>query len=75
MSTFEKVGPSRPVTESTRVDKVNLRAKILNALRVIVVVVIALIMLIPVFVMGIRRGPEGSNLTMDYRRSWGCGIE
>ena len=52
MSSFEDTGPANPVTISTRVDKVSPRARILKALRVILVIVIAIIMLIPVFIMG-----------------------
>jgi len=52
MSRFEETGPANPVTISTRVDKVSPRAKVLKALRVILVIAIALIMLIPVFIMG-----------------------
>ncbi len=53
MSQFEQTGPAIPVTISTRVDKISPRARILKALRVVAVIVIAFIMLIPVFVMAI----------------------
>jgi len=53
MSPFSETGPANPVTISTRVDKVSPKARILKAVRVILVIVIAFIMLIPVFVMGI----------------------
>jgi multiple sugar transport system permease protein len=53
MSTFSETGPANPITISTRVDKVSPKARILKAIRVVLVIVIAFIMLIPVFVMGI----------------------
>lgn len=45
-------GPSRPVTYSTRVDKVSTRARTLRTLRIAVSIVAALVGLIPVFWMG-----------------------
>lgn len=53
MARFEEVGPSTPVTESTRVDKVSPRARLLHNLRAIIVVIVALIGLVPVFAMGV----------------------
>ncbi len=53
MASFEETGPGSPVTESIRVDKVSPRARITRQIRAIIVVVIALVMLIPVFVMAI----------------------
>lgn len=53
MSRFEEGGPQKPVTESTRVDKVNPRARLFKSLRVSVVIAIAIVMLIPVFVMAL----------------------
>jgi multiple sugar transport system permease protein len=49
MSKFEEVGPSKPVTESIRVDKVNPRARFWRNVQAITVIIIAVIMLIPVF--------------------------
>lgn len=52
MSTFAETGPSVPVTESIRVDKVSPRARLFKNLRAILVVVIALVGLVPVIIMG-----------------------
>ncbi len=51
MSSFAETGPSRPVTESIRVDKVSPGARTTGAVRAVVVILVALIMLLPVFVM------------------------
>ena len=51
MANFEQVGPSRPVTESIRVDKITPRYRITHNLRAILVVVISIVILIPIFVM------------------------
>ena len=51
MAKFEETGPRHPVTESTRVDKVHPRARLTKNLRAILVVLIAIILLFPVFVM------------------------
>ncbi|HXV98511.1 MAG TPA: carbohydrate ABC transporter permease [Anaerolineae bacterium] len=53
MSTFVETGPSAPVTESIRVDKVSPRARFFKNLRAIVVVILALVALIPVLIMGL----------------------
>jgi hypothetical protein len=42
MSSFELTGPRIPVTEPTRVDKVHPRAKVGKAIRITLVVVMAL---------------------------------
>lgn len=52
MSTFTKTGPSVPVTESIRVDKVSPKARLLKNLRAILVLIVALIGLVPVVIMG-----------------------
>ncbi|MDW8317251.1 MAG: carbohydrate ABC transporter permease [Anaerolineae bacterium] len=52
-ASFYEMGPARPVTESTRVDKLSPRARWLGKLRALVVVVFAFIGLIPIFVMGL----------------------
>lgn len=52
MSTFTETGPSVPVTESIRVDKVSPQARLFKNLRAILVVVIALVGLVPVIIMG-----------------------
>ncbi|MBE7554969.1 MAG: carbohydrate ABC transporter permease [Anaerolineales bacterium] len=52
MSAFTETGPSVPVTESIRVDKVSPRAKLFKNLRAILVVICALIGLVPVLIMG-----------------------
>jgi multiple sugar transport system permease protein len=51
MSDFYETGPSKPVTESIRVDKVSPKARRVHNVRAIVVVVLALFMLIPIMVM------------------------
>jgi multiple sugar transport system permease protein len=51
MATFNEVGPGRPVTESSRVDKLTPRYRTTHILRAILVIVIAIIILIPIFVM------------------------
>ena len=47
MSNFEQVGPSSPVVESIRVDKVSPRARLSGLIRAVVSVLIALFLLIP----------------------------
>lgn len=51
MASFAESGPRRPVVESIRVDKVSPGARATGAVRAVVVVIVALIMLIPIFVM------------------------
>jgi multiple sugar transport system permease protein len=51
MARFEDTGPRTSVTEPTRVDKVNPRAKWAKAIRIVVIVIVTAIMLIPVFAM------------------------
>jgi multiple sugar transport system permease protein len=51
MAQFEEVGPTRPILESIRVDKVSPRARAFHNLRAFAVLVVAIIGLIPVFVM------------------------
>jgi multiple sugar transport system permease protein len=51
MGRFEEVGPSKPVTESIRVDKVSPRAHLLHNVRATIVIILAVVGLIPVFVM------------------------
>ena len=53
MSSFEENGPGYPVVESIRVDKVKPRARIGKTVRAVLVVIVSLILLVPVFVMGI----------------------
>ena len=53
MSSFEENGPGYPVTESTRVDKVKPRARIGRQVRAVLVVIVAVVLLVPVVVMGI----------------------
>jgi multiple sugar transport system permease protein len=52
MGNFAETGPSKPVTVSTRVDKVAPRARLMGKVRAFVVIAISLILLIPIFVMG-----------------------
>lgn len=51
MAKFEESGPRAPVTEATRVDKVHPRARLFHNIRAWVVVLIALVLLLPIFVM------------------------
>lgn len=53
MASFEESGPSTPVTEGVRVDRIHPRARLMKNIRAIVVIILALIGLIPVFAMGI----------------------
>jgi multiple sugar transport system permease protein len=51
MATFKESGPSKPVTESTRVDKLTPRSRLTHTMRAILVIIISIIILIPIFVM------------------------
>jgi multiple sugar transport system permease protein len=51
MANFEETGPSVPVNEPTRVDRVHPRAKLGKSIRVFLVLIVTFIMLIPVIVM------------------------
>jgi len=51
MSSFIETGPRDPVTEGIRVDKVQPRAKLAKKIRTIIVIIVAIILLVPVFVM------------------------
>jgi len=51
MSRFEEVGPRTSITESTRVDKVTPASRITRFFRAIIAWALAIILLIPVFVM------------------------
>src|SRR5581483_5505113 len=51
MASFAETGPGRPVVESIRVDKVSPGARVTGAVRAAVVLMIAFIMLLPIFVM------------------------
>jgi multiple sugar transport system permease protein len=51
MADYYEVGPGYPVTESIRVDKVSPAARRRHNLRAVIVVILALILLIPIFVM------------------------
>jgi multiple sugar transport system permease protein len=53
MPSFEETGPRNPVNESIRVDKASPRARFFRGVRAALVILATLIMLIPVFVMGI----------------------
>lgn len=53
MADFYETGPGAPVVESIRVDKVNPSARWKGKLRALVVIILALIGLIPIFVMGV----------------------
>jgi multiple sugar transport system permease protein len=53
MSRFEHRGPRNPVTHPTRVDKIHPRAQAVRRFVAFVAIVMALIMLLPVLVMGI----------------------
>ncbi|MGW8224960.1 MAG: carbohydrate ABC transporter permease [Anaerolineales bacterium] len=51
MANFKEVGPGNPVTESSRVDKLTPRSRLTHNLRALLVILIAIIILIPIFVM------------------------
>jgi multiple sugar transport system permease protein len=51
MAQFEETGPAKPITESIRVDKVSPRARVFHNLRALAVLVVAIVGLIPIFVM------------------------
>ena len=51
MASFSETGPSKPVVESIRVDRVSPGARAGRTLRAIVVIALAIIGLIPIFVM------------------------
>jgi multiple sugar transport system permease protein len=51
MATFNEVGPGKPVTESSRVDKLTPRSRLTHNLRALIVIIIAIVILIPIFVM------------------------
>ena len=51
MAKFEETGPSKPTTEATRVDKITPRYRFFHNVRAIAVVIIAILLLIPIFVM------------------------
>lgn len=53
MAKFEETGPSKPINEGIRVDKVHPRAKLAKNIRALLVVFIAFILLTPVFVMAL----------------------
>jgi multiple sugar transport system permease protein len=53
MARFEERGPRSPTVEAIRVDKVHPRARAMRRLIAVVSVLMAIIMLLPVFVMGI----------------------
>jgi multiple sugar transport system permease protein len=50
---FAETGPSQPVTDSIRVDKVSPQAKAFRSGRIILVLLLALVGLIPIFIMGL----------------------
>ena len=49
MSKFEEVGPKKPITEGIRVDQVHPRARLIRTIQAVFVIIVALVMLIPVF--------------------------
>ena len=51
MATFNEVGPGKPVTTSSRVDKLTPRSRLTHNLRAIAVILIAIVILVPIFVM------------------------
>ncbi len=50
---FAETGPSKPVTEGIRVDKVSPRARFGKAVRIIVILILAVGGLIPIVIMGV----------------------
>ena len=53
MANFEEIGPRTPVVEAIRVDQVNPRARAVRRIVAFISLAVALIMLLPVFIMGI----------------------
>lgn len=51
MASFEEIGPSKPVTESSRVDKLTPSSRFGHYSRAIIVIIISILILIPIFVM------------------------
>lgn len=51
MAEFANTGPSKPVVEAIRVDKVTPGYRLVNNIRALIVIVLAIVGLIPVFVM------------------------
>ena len=51
MAQFEETGPAKPITESIRVDKISPRARVFHNLRALTVLIVAIVGLIPIFVM------------------------
>jgi len=51
MAQFEETGPTKPILESIRVDKVSPRARFFHNLRALSVLILAIVGLIPIFVM------------------------
>jgi multiple sugar transport system permease protein len=65
MARFEEVGPAKPVTESIRVDKVSPRARLFHNLRAFAVLVLAIVGLIPIFVMVVTAFKTRSDVVSD----------
>ena len=53
MARFEELGPRTPVVEAIRVDQLNPRARAVRCIAAVIALVVAVILLIPVFIMGI----------------------
>jgi multiple sugar transport system permease protein len=53
MANFEEIGPRTPVVEAIRVDQVNPRARAVRRIVAFISLAVALIMLLPVLIMGI----------------------
>jgi multiple sugar transport system permease protein len=53
MARFEELGPRTPVVEAIRVDQLNPRARAVRRIAAVIALVVAVILLIPVFIMGI----------------------
>jgi multiple sugar transport system permease protein len=65
MAQFEEVGPAKPITESIRVDKVSPRARLFHNLRALTVFVLAIVGLIPIFVMVVTAFKTRSDVVSD----------
>ena len=65
MAQFEETGPAKPITESIRVDKVSPRARIFHNLRALAVLVVAIVGLIPIFVMIVTAFKTRSDVVSD----------
>ncbi len=63
MASFEETGPRRPVIESIRVDRISPGARTWRTIRALISLALALIILIPIFVMLITAFKSRADIT------------